>query len=79
MSCSETARLCRLENYRFSGSPVAVLITPLFAIFLRLGVVNGSLGLIISYVAITVPVSVYLLLGSLDTIPRGRDVILPVA
>lgn len=53
--------------------PFVVLITPVYAIFYRLQLVNSYLGLIIAYIAITIPFSVYLLLGYLDTIPRELD------
>lgn len=53
--------------------PFVILITPIYAIFYRLGLVNSFLGLIISYVAITLPFSIYLLLGYLATIPRELD------
>lgn len=53
--------------------PFVVLITPVYAIFYRLRLVNSYPGLIIAYIAITIPFSVYLLLGYLDTIPRELD------
>lgn len=53
--------------------PFVILITPIYAIFFRLGLVNSYLGLIVSYVAITMPFSIYLLLGYLDTVPRELD------
>lgn len=53
--------------------PFVILITPIYAIYYRLGLVNSYLGLIVSYVAITIPFSVYLLLGYLDSVPRELD------
>lgn len=53
--------------------PFIILITPLYLIFYRLGLVNNYLGLIIAYIAITVPFSVYMLLGYLDSVPRELD------
>ena len=53
--------------------PWIILTTPIYIIFFRLGLVNNYLGLIISYVAITTPFSIYLLLGYLDGIPRELD------
>jgi ABC-type glycerol-3-phosphate transport system permease component len=53
--------------------PFVILITPIYAIFFRLGLVNSYLGLIISYIAITLPFSIYLLLGYMETIPRELD------
>ena len=53
--------------------PFVILITPIYAIFFRIGLVNSFPGLIIAYTAITLPFSIYLLLGYLDTIPRELD------
>jgi multiple sugar transport system permease protein len=53
--------------------PFVVLITPLYALFYRLGLVNTYAGLIVAYVAITLPFSIYLLLGYLNAIPRELD------
>lgn len=53
--------------------PFVILITPIYAIFFRLGLTNSFAGLIISYVAISMPFSIYMLLGYLDTIPRELD------
>jgi multiple sugar transport system permease protein len=53
--------------------PFVVLITPLYALFYRLGLVNTYPGLIIAYIAITLPFSIYLLLGYLNAIPRELD------
>ncbi|MCC7447885.1 MAG: carbohydrate ABC transporter permease [Anaerolineae bacterium] len=53
--------------------PWIVLVTPLYVIFNRLGLVNTRLGLIIAYTAITVPFSVYMLLGYFENIPRELD------
>jgi ABC-type glycerol-3-phosphate transport system permease component len=53
--------------------PFVILITPIYMIFQQLGLVNTHLGLMISYIAITVPFSVYMLLGYLDSVPRELD------
>jgi ABC-type glycerol-3-phosphate transport system permease component len=53
--------------------PFVILITPIYAIFFRLGLTNSFIGLIISYVAISMPFSIYMLLGYLDTIPKELD------
>lgn len=53
--------------------PFVILITPIYVIFQRLGLVNTHLGLMISYIAITVPFSVYMLLGYLDSVPIELD------
>ena len=53
--------------------PFVILITPIYAVFFRLGLTNSFAGLIISYVALSMPFSIYMLLGYLDTIPRELD------
>jgi ABC-type glycerol-3-phosphate transport system permease component len=53
--------------------PYVILITPIYVIFYHLKLVNTSSGLIIAYVATTVPFSVYMLLGYLDSVPRELD------
>tara|TARA_R110002124_G_scaffold144122_6_gene309004 strand:- start:3547 stop:4392 length:846 start_codon:yes stop_codon:yes gene_type:complete len=53
--------------------PFVILITPLYATFFSLGMINNPLALIISYIAINLPFCIYMLLGYLDTIPRDLD------
>ncbi len=53
--------------------PFIILITPVYAIFFRLALVNTYHGLIIAYIAITLPFAVYMLLGYLDSVPRELD------
>ncbi|MBN9306698.1 MULTISPECIES: carbohydrate ABC transporter permease [unclassified Devosia] len=53
--------------------PFVILITPLYAMFFSLGLVNNFLSLIVSYIAINLPFAIYLLLGYLDTIPVELD------
>lgn len=74
------------SRYRFRGRnllllsviatqlfPFVILISPIYGIFFRIGLVNSYVGLIISYVAITIPFSIFLLIGYFDTIPRDLD------
>lgn len=53
--------------------PYVILITPIYVLFFHLKLVNNYLGLIIAYIATTVPFSVYMLLGYLDSVPRELD------
>lgn len=53
--------------------PFIILITPVYMTFYRLGLVNTHLGLIAAYTAITIPFSVYMLFGYLDSVPRELD------
>lgn len=53
--------------------PFVILISPIYSIFFRIGLVNSFAGLIVSYVAITIPFSIFLLLGYFDSIPRDLD------
>ncbi len=53
--------------------PFIVLTTPIYFIFYRLGLVNNLLGLVITYIAVTIPFSIYMLFGYLDSVPRELD------
>jgi multiple sugar transport system permease protein len=53
--------------------PFVILITPLYAMFFSMGLINNFLSLIFSYTAINLPFAIYLLLGYLDTIPIELD------
>lgn len=53
--------------------PWIILVTPLFIMFARLGLLNTYTGMIFSYVAISLPFTVYLLVGYLESVPRDLD------
>ena len=53
--------------------PWIILVTPLFIMFARIGLLNSYSGMILSYVAISLPFSIYLLVGYLETVPRELD------
>lgn len=53
--------------------PFIVLITPLYTLFLQIGLVNSHAGLIVAYTAISLPLCIYMLLGFIDSIPRELD------
>ncbi|WP_051299289.1 carbohydrate ABC transporter permease [Arthrobacter castelli] len=53
--------------------PFVVLITPVYLFFSTLGLLNTYFGLIIVYVAMTLPLATYLMLGFLNTVPRMLD------
>ena len=53
--------------------PWIILVTPLFILFARLGLLNSHLGMIFVYVAVTLPFSIYLLVGYLEGVPRSLD------
>ncbi len=53
--------------------PWIVLVTPLFILFARLGLTNSYAGIVFCYTAISIPFSLYMLLGYLDSIPRELD------
>ena len=72
------------RNFRFRYSllsiivfsqlfPYIILTTPAYMIFYRLGLVNTREGLIITYTAISIPFSVYMLMGYLNSVPRELD------
>lgn len=53
--------------------PYVILITPLYAFFSAAHLLNSYQGLILAYVAITLPFASYLMLGYFETVPRGLD------
>ena len=53
--------------------PWIILVTPLFILFARLGLLNNYLGMIFVYVSVSIPFSIYLLVGYLAAIPRSLD------
>jgi ABC-type glycerol-3-phosphate transport system permease component len=53
--------------------PWIILVTPLFILFARAGLLNNHLSLLAVYTAITIPFSVYLLVGYLESVPRELD------
>ena len=53
--------------------PWIILVTPVFILCARLGLLNQPVSMIFVYVAITLPFSIYLLAGYLRAIPRSLD------
>jgi len=53
--------------------PFVVLITPLYLAFGELGLLDSYAGLIIVYVAMTLPLAIYLMMGYFNTIPTVLD------
>ncbi|MET0423953.1 MAG: carbohydrate ABC transporter permease [Actinoplanes sp.] len=53
--------------------PFVVLISPIYLAFSEIGLLNSYAGLTVVYVAMTLPLAIYLLLGYFDTIPRALD------
>jgi ABC-type glycerol-3-phosphate transport system permease component len=53
--------------------PFVILITPLYLFFSELHLLNTYQGLIIAYVALTLPFATYLMMGYFDTVPKGLD------
>ena len=53
--------------------PWIVLVTPVFVLFARFGLLNSYAGIVFCYVAVTIPFSVYLLVGYLESVPRSLD------
>lgn len=50
--------------------PGAVLLLPLFLVTYRLGMLNSRLALILPYTVFTLPIAIYLLKSSFDSLPR---------
>lgn len=53
--------------------PWIILVTPLFILFAKLGLLNSYGSLIFVYVAVSIPFSIYLLVGYLESVPRTLD------
>ena len=53
--------------------PWIVLVTPIFILCARLGLLNNWISMILVYVAVTLPFSIYLLVGYLRAVPRSLD------
>lgn len=53
--------------------PFVILITPLYAMFFNMGLINSFTSLVFSYIAINLPFAIYLLVGYLDTVPTELD------
>lgn len=53
--------------------PWIILVTPLFILFAKAGLLNNHLSMLFVYTAITIPFSVYLLVGYLEGVPRSLD------
>lgn len=53
--------------------PWIILVTPLFILFAQLGLLNSLISMLFVYTAITIPFSVYLLVGYLEAVPRSLD------
>lgn len=53
--------------------PSIILAIPLFVAFARMGIRESLVGLVIVYIALTVPVSIYMLRQYFDTIPDSID------
>jgi ABC-type glycerol-3-phosphate transport system permease component len=53
--------------------PWIILVTPLFILFARMGLLNNHLSMIFVYTSVTIPFSVYLLVGYLESVPRQLD------
>ncbi len=69
----------RGKRYLFSSVllgqcfPWIILVTPLFILFARMGLLNNHVSMLFVYTAISIPFSVYLLVGYLEAVPRELD------
>lgn len=53
--------------------PFVILITPLYMFFSELQLLNTYQGLVLAYVALTLPFATYLMMGYFDTVPQQLD------
>jgi multiple sugar transport system permease protein len=75
-----------LSRYQFRGKalfgfgffatqmlPEALLVVPLFAIFIRVGLVNSLWGLILADVAFAMPIAVWIIKAAIDAVPKELE------
>lgn len=53
--------------------PWVILVTPIFIMFARMGVLNTYAAMIFVYIAISLPFSIYMLVGYLESVPHEID------
>jgi multiple sugar transport system permease protein len=53
--------------------PLLVLIIPLYLIYLRTGLLNTNIGLVLAFCAVAVPVGVWFMKNFIDSVPRELD------
>ena len=53
--------------------PLVVLLTPLYILYMKLRMINTYVGLIIAFTSFTLPFSLWMLKGFVDTIPQELD------
>ncbi|MDI6944593.1 carbohydrate ABC transporter permease [Microbacterium barkeri] len=53
--------------------PFVVLVTPVYLFFAELGLLNSYVGIVIVYVAMTLPLAVLLMTGFFNSVPRTLD------
>ena len=53
--------------------PWIILVTPLFILFAQAGHAEQLFSMIFVYVAVSIPFSIYLLVGYLESVPRTLD------
>ena len=75
-----------LSRFRFHGQglvgfllfttqviPEALLLVPLYAMFITLGLLNSRFGLVLANVGFSLPVTAFILKGAIDAVPREID------
>ncbi|WMS44012.1 carbohydrate ABC transporter permease [Acuticoccus sp. MNP-M23] len=53
--------------------PWIILTTPLFIMFAEMGLINSRAAIVFCYVTITLPFSIYLMIGYLEAVPKDLD------
>lgn len=53
--------------------PLLVLLIPLYLVYLRLGILNTNLGLVLAFCSFAIPVGVWFMKNFLDSVPRELD------
>lgn len=55
------------------GIPYQLLLVPLFFVLFKLGLINSLLGLCVVYIALSIPFTVYLMMGFFRTLPSQLE------
>ncbi len=55
------------------GIPYQLLLVPLFFLLFSMGLINSKIGLVMVYIALSIPFTVFLLLGYFKTLPKSLE------
>lgn len=71
-----TFKISKYINFLFImglGIPIPIILIPLYKIFIRLHLIDNMFGLIIAYVVVSIPFTVFLLVGFMRSLPSELE------